>query len=102
MGTRGPAPSAMPFSSADFTRVGAGTSGTFVCGGGAGVSSTAECLPLVQGGMERNSSKVRTRGLQHFQPISCSQSRGTFTVAMGSDVGTRTPFCPSWKIGGSG
>jgi hypothetical protein len=26
------------------------------------------CLPVVHGGMERNSSKVRTRGLQHFQP----------------------------------
>ncbi len=37
--------------------------------GGAGVSSVAECLPFVQGGISRNSSKVRTRGLQHFQPI---------------------------------
>lgn len=27
-----------------------------------------ECTPVVQGGIERNSSKVRTRGLQHFQP----------------------------------
>lgn len=34
----------------------------------AGVSSTVECLPVVHGGIERNSSKVRTRGLQHFQP----------------------------------
>ena len=34
-----------------------------------GVSSTVECLPVVQGGMVRNSSKVRTRGLQHFQPV---------------------------------
>lgn len=74
----GPAPSGMPFSSEGFTRVGAGTSGAFVCGGGAGVSSTAECLPLVQGGMERNSSKVRTRGLQHFQPSSYSQPRGIY------------------------
>jgi hypothetical protein len=38
-------------------------------GTGAGVSSTVECLPVVHGGMERNSSKVRTRGLQHFQPV---------------------------------
>ena len=38
-------------------------------GDGAGVSSTVECLPLVQGGMERNSSNVRTRGLQHVQPV---------------------------------
>jgi hypothetical protein len=37
-------------------------------GAGAGVSSTVEWCPVVQGGMERNSSKVRTRGLQHFQP----------------------------------
>jgi hypothetical protein len=38
-------------------------------GSGAGVSSTSECLPVVQGSMARNSSKVRTRGLQHFQPV---------------------------------
>lgn len=25
-----------------------------------------------------------------------------YTQAMGSDMGARTPFCPSWKIGGSG
>ena len=31
--------------------------------------SVVECLPVVQGGMERNSSNVRTRGLQHFQPV---------------------------------
>lgn len=37
-------------------------------GSGAGVSSTVECLPVVHGGMARNSSKVKTRGLQHFQP----------------------------------
>lgn len=36
---------------------------------GAGLSSTVECLPVVHGGMARNSSKVRTRGLQHFQPV---------------------------------
>ena len=38
--------------------------------GGAGVSSTVECLPVVHGGMDKNSSKVRTRGLQQFQPAS--------------------------------
>lgn len=42
-------------------------------GAGAGVSSTVECLPVVQGGMARNSSNVRTRGLQHFQPGSFRQ-----------------------------
>lgn len=36
---------------------------------GSGVSSTVECFPVVHGGISRNSSKVRTRGLQHFQPI---------------------------------
>ena len=36
--------------------------------GGAGVSSMVECLPVVQGGISRNSSKVRTRGLQHIHP----------------------------------
>lgn len=34
-----------------------------------GVLSTSACLPLVQGGISRNSSNVRTRRLQHFQPI---------------------------------
>lgn len=36
---------------------------------GAGVSSTVECFPVVHGGISRNSSKVNTRGLQHFQPV---------------------------------
>jgi hypothetical protein len=44
-----------------------GSSGTGF-GGGAGVSSTMECLPVVHGGMSRNSSNVRTRGLQQVQP----------------------------------
>lgn len=44
-----------------------GTSGACT-GSGAGVSSTSECLPVVQGSIARNSSNVRTRGLQHFQP----------------------------------
>ena len=43
-------------------------SSVITLGSGAGVSSIVECFPVVQGGMERNSSKVRTRGLQHFQP----------------------------------
>jgi hypothetical protein len=28
-----------------------------------------EWVPVVQGGMVMNSSKVRTRGLQHFHPV---------------------------------
>lgn len=39
-----------------------------------GVSSTVECFPVVHGGIVRNSSKVRTRGLQHFQPNHSSES----------------------------
>lgn len=38
----------------------------------AGGLSVVECFPVVQGGIERNSSKVRTRGLQHFQPTNVS------------------------------
>lgn len=41
-------------------------------GSGAGVSSMVECFPVVHGGIARNSSKVRTRDLQHFQPIKAS------------------------------
>ena len=33
-----------------------------------GGMSVVECLPVVQGSILRNSSKVRTLGLQHFQP----------------------------------
>lgn len=51
---------------------GGGTSsGTSDSGGGSplGVSSTVEWVPVVHGGIERNSSNVKNRGLQHFQPI---------------------------------
>ena len=50
----------------------AGSAGSGSVGGlgsDAGVLSTIECFPVVHGGIERNSSKVRTRGLQHFHPI---------------------------------
>jgi hypothetical protein len=42
-------------------------------GSSAGVSSTVLCLPVVQGGMVMNSSKVKTRGLQHFHPVEIYQ-----------------------------
>lgn len=48
-----------------------GSSGVGIGGcfdGSLGVSSSVECLPVVHGGMVKNSSNVRTRGLQHFQP----------------------------------
>ena len=47
---------------------GAGAGASSVGFSGAGVSSTVECLPVVHGGIVRNSSNVRTRGLQQFQP----------------------------------
>ena len=50
-------------------RVGGSAAAGLGFSGGLGVSSIAECLPVVQGGMERNSSNVRTRGLQHCQPV---------------------------------
>ena len=62
---------AMGFGAAGAGRLSTGGEGP---GAGAGVSSTAECLPVVHGGIERNSSKVRTRGLQHVQPVVSSQS----------------------------
>ena len=33
-----------------------------------GVSSMVECIPVVHGGITRNSSNVRTLALQHFHP----------------------------------
>ena len=55
--------------------IGLGAGGSFsftsgeVAGSGFGASSVVECLPVVHGGIARNSSKVKTRGLQHFQPM---------------------------------
>lgn len=49
-----------------------------VDGAGCGVSSIVECLPVVQGGIVINSSKVRTRGLQHFHPGSCYQPSSVY------------------------
>lgn len=34
-----------------------------------GGSMTVVCLPVVHVGIVKNSSNVRTRGLQHFQPV---------------------------------
>lgn len=50
------------------TGTGAGGASVTLGGSGAGVSSTVEWLPVVHGGISRNSSNVKTRGLQHFQP----------------------------------
>ena len=53
------------------------SSGTSDVGGDStlGVSSTMEWVPVVQGGIERNSSNVKNRGLQHFQPVPWSQPK---------------------------
>lgn len=58
---------------------GAGASSDAV-GADAGVSSTVECLPVVHGDIERNSSNVRTRGLQHFQPVSHSERQTSLST----------------------
>ncbi len=70
-----------------------------------GGRSVVECLPVVQGGMERNSSKVRTRGLQHFQPVKgplISLHTQDKELLLESVADLVVPFCPSWKIGGPG
>ena len=55
------------------------------------------CLPVVQGGIERNSSKVRTRGLQHFQP---DQNVSIVVGKLIEDGEADLPFWPSWNSGG--
>jgi hypothetical protein len=56
----------------DFSAAGIGA------GAGAGVSSTALWTPVVHGGIDRNSSKVKTRVLQHFQPSRHDQHNRTW------------------------
>lgn len=56
--------------------IGFGVSSEPSCCGGwldLGASSTVVWFPVVHGGIERNSSNVKYRGLQHFQPVSWSQ-----------------------------
>jgi len=63
-----------------------------------GGRSVVECLPVVQGGMERNSSKVRTRGLQHFQPAKralVSPPIQQNKILIESIANQFLPFCPS-------
>lgn len=63
---------------------GSSAAGLFDCAGAA-FSSTVECLPVVHGGMARNSSNVRTRGLQHFQPAIRNQS-SVGSTSMSTDL----------------
>lgn len=49
-----------------FRRAGSGGASFFSIWGG---RSVVLCFPVVQGSIARNSSKVKTRGLQHFQPV---------------------------------
>jgi hypothetical protein len=71
------------------------------CGGAAGVSTTVACWPVAQGGIERNSSNVRTRVLQHFQPVS-GVSKDCFSdVSEGWSADTFLPFMKdgrSWMM----
>src|ERR1700722_2848232 len=66
-----------------------------------GGRSVVECLPVVQGGMDRNSSNVRTRGLQHFQPVELSNGaykvglKGYHCDGIKLGVSSDVPFCPS-------
>ena len=45
------------------------------------MSSNVECFPVVHGGIERNSSNVKTRGLQHFQPYTVKSAMAHAKVA---------------------
>lgn len=63
---------------------------------GTGVSSTVECFPVVHGGMARNSSKVKTRGLQHFQPEKLAVPRGR-NVAEARNTIRRHIALPQWS-----
>jgi hypothetical protein len=67
VGNRGAGAGSDSSSDPRLTWVSLGTSGALT-GSGLGVSSTSECLPFVQGSIARNSSNVKTRGLQHSQP----------------------------------
>jgi len=63
--------------------------------------SVVECFPVVQGGMAINSSKVSTRGLQHFQPSNVSdiQSYRTIQAVKSSTVQfplTLLPLVKDW------
>ena len=68
-------------------------------GAGAGVSSTAECFPVVHGGIERNSSKVRTRGLQHFQPGQGKKVSRGLSVDITWEEGRAGTFLPLMENG---
>lgn len=70
-GSAGPGPDAVPLLSllllldASLRTAGSAGASFFSIWGG---RSVVLCLPCVHGSISRNSSKVRTRGLQHFQP----------------------------------
>jgi hypothetical protein len=66
-----------------------------------GGRSVVECLPVVHGGMERNSSNVRTRGLQHFQPGE-KVSKSYYTCEKISILGSWSTFLSFVKDWGAG
>lgn len=79
-----------------WTGAGSGGGSATLGGSGAGVSSTVECLPVVHGGMARNSSKVKTRGLQHFQPGAISLG---ISVATTAAIAAMYGRMQTWKKG---
>ena len=67
-------------------------------GSGLGTSSTMECFPVVQGGIERNSSNVKNRGLQHFQPESSQPMFDRLKQAIERGCpDTFLPFMKDWR-----
>lgn len=72
----------------------------FAIGSGAGVSSTVECLPVVHGGMERNWSNVKTRGLQQCQP--CDRSQYLTGQCRSEGNGRPDTFLPFMEDGWTG
>lgn len=67
-----------------------------------GVSSTVECLPFVHGSRARNSSKLRTRGLQHDQPGKRASATRVAAMEIAKGWGRLHPTLGAFvEIGGS-
>ena len=55
-----------------------------------------ECLPVVQGGIDKNSSNVKNRGLQHFHP---AQSVNPWHPNLGGRRGLADTFLTLVELG---
>lgn len=62
-----------------------------------GGRSVVLCLPSVHGAISRNSSKVRTLGLQHFQPRIVSDSPIYFHITDWITITTFLPLVEDWR-----